>query len=178
MTDISPVIRPVGTIKVSRSWAIFAKACMHIPTLGTCFADWCPLLMNLWDRPDESPLQCAREQMGIRANGNLAPKFIASYSRANGNSSKWECSQKNHAEWLKMGTFLVKWDSFEHSNTPKHQNGNPKFFASYSRANGNSSKWEYSWNFLYFATKWDPICSRAYCRQCFSQLPQHNYWAP
>ena len=70
-------------------------------------------------------LQCAREQMGIRANGNLAPKFIASYSRANGNSSKWECSQKNHAEWLKMGTFLVKWDSFEHSNAPKHQNGKP-----------------------------------------------------
>ena len=70
-------------------------------------------------------LQCAREQMGIRANGNLAPKFVASYSRANGNSSKWECSQKNHAEWLKMGTFLVKWDSFEHSNAPKHQNGKP-----------------------------------------------------
>ena len=46
-------------------------------------------------------------------------------SRANGNSSKWECSQKNHAEWLKMGTFLVKWDSFEHSNAPKHQNGKP-----------------------------------------------------
>ena len=70
-------------------------------------------------------IQCAREQMGIRANGNLVPKFIASYSRANGNSSKWECSQKNHAEWLKMGTFLVKWDSFEHSNAPKHQNGKP-----------------------------------------------------
>ena len=51
-----------------------------------------------------------------------------------------------------MGTFLVKWDSFEHSNAPKHQNGNRHFFASYSRANGNSSKWEYSWNFLYFVT--------------------------
>ena len=104
--------------------------------------------------------------MRSRANGKLAPKFIASYSRANGNSSKWECSQKNHAEWLKMGTFLVKWDSFEHSNAPKHQNGKFKFVASHSRANGNSSKWEYFWNSLYLATKWDPICSRAHCTSC------------
>ena len=96
-------------------------------------------------------VQCAREQMGIRANGNLVPKFIASYSRANGNSSKWECSQKNHAEWLKMGTFLVKWDSFEHSNAPKHQNGKPISLQVIReqmgiRANGNIPEISCNWS--------------------------------
>ena len=45
-----------------------------------------------------SKVQYVREQMGIRANGNLVPKIIASYSRANGNSRKWEYFQINQAE--------------------------------------------------------------------------------
>ena len=82
----------------------------------------------------------------VRPSPHMPGKTFTVRSRANGNSSKWEYFQKNHAEWLKMGTF-VKWDSFEHSNAPKRE---ANFFASYSRANGNSSKCEYFLKVLAF----------------------------
>ena len=49
-------------------------------------------------------IQYFREQMGIRANGNLATIKLLNSSRANGNSSKWESESK----CLKLEVSLLK----------------------------------------------------------------------
>ena len=52
-------------------------------------------------------VQYALEQMGIRTNGNLLKNKLASFSRTNGNSNKWESEEWEHSQWHKMGSSLL-----------------------------------------------------------------------
>ena len=61
-------------------------------------------------------LQYALEQMGIRTNGILLKNKLASFSRTNGNSNKWEdflsvCAEKTKWEDLRS-TFVEKQATF------------------------------------------------------------------
>ena len=69
--------------------------------------------------------------------------IVTVHSWENGNSSKLNCFQEKSESGWKCEYFLSKWGSFETKITRNPSKWESQTLVVYSRANGNSSKWEY-----------------------------------
>lgn len=91
-SEIADSLTVVHEISVQGSAALPVRWCLHLARVCSSFV---AALLKL---------QYFREQMGIRANGNLATKKLLNSSRANGNSSKWESG----VEMFEIRGFIVE----------------------------------------------------------------------